>query len=74
MVIGAIQIGLSILEKAAHTHTQEKKKHGSILPYIIHSGFRWWCNGVRMFSWHTLNPLVPTKNGLNTNVTLNTKA
>lgn len=25
MVIGAIQIGLSILEKAAHTHTQEKK-------------------------------------------------
>lgn len=31
MVIGAIQIGLSILEKSAHTHTQKKNMDPSCL-------------------------------------------
>jgi len=25
----------------------------------------WWCNGVGMFSWHTLGPLVPIGHRLN---------
>ncbi len=30
----------------------------------------WWCNGVGIFSWHTLGPLVPIEHHLNTTVYL----
>ncbi len=38
-----------------------------ILPCLDGSGW-WWCNGVAVFSWHTLGPLVPIEHRLNTTV------
>ncbi len=40
-------------------------KHGSILPGLNGSGCWWWCNGVGVFSWHTLGSLVPTEHRVN---------
>ncbi len=40
-------------------------KYGSILPCLNGSGWCWWCNGVVIFSWHTLGPLVPIEHRLN---------
>ncbi len=36
-----------------------------ILPCLKGSGCWWWCNGVGIFSWHTLGPLVPIVHRLN---------
>ncbi len=40
-------------------------KYGSILSCLNGSGWCWWCNGVVIFSWHTLGPLVPIEHRLN---------
>lgn len=39
------------------------KQHESILPCIGGSVW-WWCNGVGIFSCHTLVPLIPTEHHL----------
>lgn len=39
------------------------KRHESILPCISGSVW-WWCNGVGIFSCHTLVPLIPTEHHL----------
>ncbi len=36
-----------------------------ILPCLNGSGWCWWCNGVGIFSWHTLGLLVPIEHRLN---------
>jgi len=35
------------------------------MPCYHCAGWWWWCNGVGMFSWHTLGPLVPIGHRLN---------
>ncbi len=35
------------------------------MPYLNSSEWWWWCNGVGIFNWHTLGPLVPIEYRLN---------
>ncbi len=44
---------------------RKEEKHGSILPCLNGSGWWWRCNGVGIFSWHTLGRLVPIEHRLN---------
>ncbi len=45
-----------------------RKEHESMdpsCPCLNGSGWWWWCNGVGIFSWHTLGLLVPIEHRLN---------
>jgi len=45
--------------------TEQKCLGEEIVPRVVCAGWWWWCNGVCMFTWHTLGPLEPIGHGLN---------
>ncbi len=74
MVVGARWPGLMSLDFCCDIQMVgsefgvKNMKHGSILPCLSSSGWWWWwwwCNGVGIFSWHTLGLLVPIDHRLN---------